>query len=64
MELERQGVERLLLADEVAEILRVKKFRVYELVRSNQIPYVKMGRQIRFSESALRDWISKGGQVS
>ena len=57
-------VEQLLIAEEVATILRVQKWRVYEMVRMNIIPHIKMGRQIRFSESALRDWISRGGHVS
>ncbi len=57
-------LERLLVAEEVAEMLRVSKDRVYELVRTGQIPHLRMGRQVRFSEQVLRDWISRGGRVS
>jgi excisionase family DNA binding protein len=56
--------ERLLIAEEVAGILRVSKDRVYELARSGVIPCVRLGRQIRFSNTALNDWIIKGGQAT
>jgi excisionase family DNA binding protein len=40
----------LLVADEVARLLRVDKQRVYELVRTEQIPVIRLGaRQYRFS---------------
>lgn len=49
----------------VAEILDVKKGRVYELVRENFFPpgvVIKLGkRQIRFNEDALREFIARGG---
>ncbi len=57
-------LERLLIAEEVAEILKVNKDRVYSLARQGVIPHVRIGRQVRFSESALHDWILRGGQVS
>jgi excisionase family DNA binding protein len=50
---------RLLTANEVANILRVSTARVYELARMKSIPSITLGqRQIRFDETALRDWIS------
>jgi excisionase family DNA binding protein len=52
---------RLLTAREAAPILRVTRERVYELVRLGLIPSVRLGRQVRFSESALEDWIAGGG---
>jgi excisionase family DNA binding protein len=54
-------MEKLLLADEVASLLRVNKDRVYQLARDNQIPHVRVGRQVRFQESALKEWLSNGG---
>jgi excisionase family DNA binding protein len=51
---------RLLTADEVASILSVSTARVYELARRNAIPALKLGeRQLRFDETALREWISR-----
>jgi excisionase family DNA binding protein len=50
----------LLTAKEVANILRVSTARVYELARTNAIPSITLGqRQVRFSETALREWISR-----
>lgn len=52
----------LLIADEVAEILRVDRQRVYDLVRSNSIPVIKLGkRQYRFSRTAIERWVENGG---
>lgn len=51
---------RLLTANEVADILRVSKARVYELARINSIPSITLGqRQVRFDEAALLEWISR-----
>lgn len=54
---------RLLTAKQVAEILQVALPRVYELVRMGNLPCVRMGRQIRFHESKLMEWIEKGGSI-
>lgn len=54
---------RLLTAKETAEILRVTLPRVYELAREGLIPSVHMGRQIRFHESKIVEWIEQGGKA-
>jgi excisionase family DNA binding protein len=54
--------QSILIADEVAEILRVDRQRVYELVRSNSIPFIKLGeRQYRFSRPAIENWLGLNG---
>ena len=54
--------KQILVADEVAELLRVDKQRVYELVRTNQIPVIRIGeRQYRFGAAAIEKWLSDGG---
>jgi excisionase family DNA binding protein len=54
----------ILVADEVAELLRVDKQRVYELVRQRQIPVIRVGeRQYRFSRVAVERWIDNGGNT-
>lgn len=55
---------RLLTAKQVAEILQVALPRVYELAREGALPSVRMGRQIRFYESKLMEWIEQGGSAS
>ncbi len=52
----------ILVADEVAELLRVDKQRVYELARTKQIPFIKLGeRQYRFGVAAIEKWLREGG---
>lgn len=56
--------KQILIADEVAELLRVDKQRVYELVRRNKIPVIRLGeRQYRFDANAIHAWIQKGGST-
>ena len=56
---------RLLTAEEVADILRVSTYRVYELARRQLIPFVRLGeRQLRFEEAKLLEWIQRGGSTS
>ena len=53
---------RLLTIPEVSDLLRVPEARAYELARERTIPVVRIGRQVRVPEEALRRWISKGGR--
>lgn len=52
---------RLLRAEDVAEATGLTKARIYELVRRNEIPAVRVGRSVRFSEAALLEWLRTGG---
>jgi excisionase family DNA binding protein len=52
---------RLLTVKEAAELLRVTQARTYQLLRSGFIPGVRIGRQIRVDESALHQWVARGG---
>ncbi len=53
---------RLLTARETAEVLNIRLPRIYELARANVIPCVKFGeKQIRFSETALKEFVERGG---
>jgi excisionase family DNA binding protein len=64
-----QGVERdldaLLTVDEVAAILRVNKNWVYEHTRSRRLPpserlpYIKIGKYLRFEARAVRAFLEK-----
>lgn len=49
--------------EEVAELLRVSRSRVYQLGRERLLPIVRIGRQVRVEEGALRRWIEEGGQA-
>jgi excisionase family DNA binding protein len=52
---------KLLIASEVAEIMSVTEARVYELARRKMIPHIRLGRQVRFSEKVLLEWVERGG---
>ncbi len=52
---------RLLTVQEAAEFLRVTQARTYQLLRSGFIPVVRIGRQLRVDESALHQWVARGG---
>jgi excisionase family DNA binding protein len=53
---------QILIADEVAEMLRVDRQRVYELARKKAIPVIRLGeRQYRFDAEAIKEWLARGG---
>ncbi len=57
--------QQILVADEVAEILRVDRQRVYEMVREKSLPFILLGqRQYRFSKQAIDVWLENGGNQS
>ena len=54
--------KQILVVDEVAEMLRVGRQRVYELVRRGAIPVIRLGdRQYRFNREAITAWMQQGG---
>jgi excisionase family DNA binding protein len=54
--------EQILVADEVAMLLRVDKQRIWEMVRTKKIPVIRLGeRQYRFSKTAIDNWLLAGG---
>jgi excisionase family DNA binding protein len=52
---------RLLTIEDVSDLLRVPRARVYGLIRSGLLPGVRVGRTVRVAEAALEGWISRGG---
>jgi excisionase family DNA binding protein len=56
--------DRLLDADELAKRWAVDKPHVYRLARENRLPegaVIKLGKYVRFSLTAIREFESKGG---
>jgi excisionase family DNA binding protein len=52
--------EPLMTADEAAQLLRVPRSTLYELVRSRGLPHVRIGeRGLRFSRSDLLGWVAQ-----
>lgn len=50
-----------LTVKEVAEILRVSTKTVYKLIKENEIPAVKVGREQRVAKSLLITFLQKRG---
>ena len=51
----------LLTAQEAAELLKVKKATVYEMVKRGQIPAVKIGKQVRIDREDLQRMLQPSG---
>lgn len=50
---------KLLTVNEAAEFLQVSRATIYNLINQKNLPFVKIGRSTRFSESALLNWIEE-----
>ena len=53
---------KLLTVNEVANILRVSNMTVYRLVKSGQIPAIRVGKNYRIKESDVNDYLDRGTQ--
>ena len=56
--------EDLLTIDEVARMLKVKTAWLYAAAQRGDVPRVKVGKFVRFSESEINAWIARGGTMS
>lgn len=52
-------MERLMTAKQVSELIEVQPSTVYQWVHEGLIPYVKLGRCVRFKKDELFRWIDK-----
>jgi excisionase family DNA binding protein len=52
-------MDRLLIAEEVAERLSVRTDWVWAQARADRIPYVRLGRYRRFRASAIEAWLEE-----
>ncbi len=50
-------MEKLLSVNQLADILGLKKITIYEKVRSNKIPFVKLGKRVLFQPSDVEGFI-------
>jgi len=66
VEAERAEVmpKKLITLEELSERLQVKKSWLYEKTRLNEIPYIKVGKYIRFVEDEIWKWLAgkRGGR--
>jgi excisionase family DNA binding protein len=52
-------VQSLLTAEQVADLLGVKKSWVYAEARANRIPHVRLGRYTRFNAESVSAWVAE-----
>jgi len=51
--------ERVLKVDDVAKLLQLSTWKVYESIRLGEIPSIRVGRRVLIPTHALRGWLSK-----
>ena len=54
--------DRILTTTEVARWLRVHEYRIQELARKDLIPHFRLGRQLRFRATSIREFMAAGGK--
>ena len=57
-------MNKLLTAQAAAELLGLAKQTVYQLVCAKKIPYVKLGRALRFKPEDLSEWVRKKSSIT
>ena len=58
------GIEALLSLDEVTRLLRISESGVYRLVRSGELPRVKVGKRTLFEPCEIRRFIATRRNVA
>lgn len=56
--------EEILTTKEAAEFLKLSICTLYKLQREKQIPFKKIGAQVRYCKSDLIAWIKNGDAVN
>lgn len=49
----------LLNADEVSQMIDVRRDTIYRWVSQKRIPYVKVGRSTKFNIDAISEWLKE-----
>ena len=49
----------LLKPEQAAELLAVRTSWIYEAVRTNRLPCLRIGRHIRFTREMLEEWLQE-----
>jgi excisionase family DNA binding protein len=44
--------------EEAAQVLRIGRSKAYELIRSGELPVVRIGRAVRVPRAALEKWVA------
>jgi excisionase family DNA binding protein len=55
--------ESLLTIRQIAEMLQVSRPTVYALIEREGLPYLKIGKSLRFSSLSVHAWLAEHEQV-
>jgi excisionase family DNA binding protein len=50
-------MEKLLTAEEFAELAQIKTHSAYRYAREGKVPHVRIGNKLRFVPSQIQEWI-------
>ena len=56
---QRKGLERLVTKKELGEVLALSQSFINELMSDGGLPYIKIGRAVRFRVSEIMAWLQK-----
>lgn len=56
--------EDIMTAEEVCQLLNIKKSGLYQKTHQRQIPFMKQGKKLYFSRQAINDWLKSGGIIT
>jgi excisionase family DNA binding protein len=62
--LDDYSANELLTVPETAQVLRISRDLVYELIHRRELPAIRLGRKIRVPAFGLRQWIASQAGVS
>lgn len=60
MNADTQGRPSYLTVRELADLLRIKERKVYDLAASGEVPCIKVTGKLLFPEAEIRSWIARG----
>jgi excisionase family DNA binding protein len=55
-------MEKYLTIEELSRILQVKKHYIYALTSQRKIPFLKLGRFLRFERDKIEEWLKDKAQ--
>jgi excisionase family DNA binding protein len=55
--------DRLLTAEDVAELIGMRTDYVYRLARRDAIPHLRFGRTVRFRSESIEEWLEEEEQA-
>ena len=53
-------MDKLWTAEELAHYLNLSRGAVYAMICRKEVPYLKIGRRVRFSRESVEEWIAEG----